>query len=118
MLAYQTHLHKNRKTFRCPCHKHMGNMAVLLQQLARASSPKTIESHDDNDPDDELPQAKKIRNDSEFCESDSVSIHADDDDNHSLDGEKKALSEGSQQPDDKDKRDHGNQVFLDTLAQT
>ena len=68
--------------------KHMGNMAALLQQLARLSSSGTNQSHDDNYPDDELPPAKKIRKDSEFCESDSVSIHADDDDNHSLDGEK------------------------------
>ena len=38
-------------------------------------------------------QQKKIRKDSAFCESDSGSIHADDDDHHSLDGEKKALLE-------------------------
>ena len=40
-------------------------------------------------PDDELPPAKKIRKDSEFCESGSVSIHANDDNHDSLDGEKK-----------------------------
>ena len=67
----------------------MGNMAALLQQLARPSSHETNKSCEDNDPDDELPLAKKIRKDSEFCESGSVSIHADDDNDHSLDGEKK-----------------------------
>ena len=96
--------------------KHMGNMAALLQQLARSSSPETNESHEDNDPDDELPPEKKIRKDSEFCESDSVSIHADDDDDHSLDGEKKALLEESQQPDDEDEQDQGDKAFLDALA--
>ena len=40
-------------------------------------------------PDDELPPAKKVRRDSEFCESGSVSIHANDDNHHTLDGEKK-----------------------------
>ena len=42
--------------------KHMGNMAALLQQLARRSSSGTNESHDDidKDPDDELPPAKKF----------------------------------------------------------
>ena len=100
--------------------KHMGNMAALLQQLARPRSSGTNESHDDidNDPDDELPPAKKIREDSEFCESDSVSIHADDEDDHSLDGEKKALLEESQQPDDEDERDHGDEAFLDALAES
>ena len=100
--------------------KHMGNMAALLPQLARPSSSGTNESHDDidNDPDDKLPPAKKIRKDSEFCESDSVSIHADDEDDHSLDGEKKALLEESQQLDDEDERDHGDEAFLDTLAES
>ena len=74
--------------------KQMGNMAALLQQLARPRSPETNESHDHNNPDDELPPAKKIRKDSKFCESDSVSIHADDDDGHSLDGEKKTPVRG------------------------
>ena len=96
----------------------MGNMAALLQQLARPSSSGTNESHDDNDPDDELPPAKKIRKDSEFCESDSVSIHTDDDDDHSLDGRKKALLEESQQPDDEDERDDGDEAFLDALAES
>ena len=82
--------------------KHMGNMVALLQQPARPSSPETNESHDDNDPDDELPPTKKIHKDSEFCESDFVSTDANDDDDHSLDGEKKALLEESQQSDDED----------------
>ena len=67
----------------------MGNMAVLLQQLARLSSHPTNESREDNDPNDELPPAKKVRKDSEFCESGSVNIHADDEVDHSLDSEER-----------------------------
>ena len=63
-------------------------MAALLQQLARPSSHETNESREDNASDYELPPAKKIRKDSEFCGSGSVSIHANDDNHHSLDGEK------------------------------
>ena len=48
----------------------------------------------------------------------TVSIHADDDDDHSLDGEKKALLEESQQPDDEDEPDHGDEAFLDALAES
>ena len=80
--------------------KHMGDMAALLQQLARPSSHETNESRQDNDPDDELPLEKKIRKDSEFCESGSVSIHANDDNDHSLTRWwEKTLLEESQQLD-------------------
>ena len=71
--------------------KHIGNVAALLQQLARPSCHKTNESREDNDPDDELAPAKKIRKDSEFCESGSVSIHANDDNDHSLDREENSV---------------------------
>ena len=90
----------------------MGNMAVLLQQLAKSSFPETTESYENHDPEDDLPLAKEIHKDKDFCESGSISIHADDD--------KKALLEESQQPgeDDQDEQDQGDEAFLDALAES
>ena len=70
MLAYNVHLQVTHRVQVCYYNSLPGRAPMKQMSHARITIP-----------DDELPPAKKIRKDSEFCESGSVSIHANDD-NH------------------------------------
>ena len=87
--------HRNSKTFSKPCQILTSTWAIwaiwqrYYNSLPGRAPMEQMSRPRITLPDDELPLPKKIRKDSEFCESGSVNIHANDDNHHSLDGEKK-----------------------------
>ena len=111
--------HRNSKTFSKPCQILTSTWAIwaIWQRYynslpGRASKKQMSHAKTTTLPDDELPPAKKIRKDSEFCEGSSVSIHANDDNHHSLDGEKKLCqrSHTSGMQDDEDEQDQSDEA--------
>ena len=76
--------HRNSKTFSKPCQILTSIWAIwqrYYNSLPGRAPMKQMSQARITIPDDELPPAKKTRKYSEFCESGSVSIHANDD-NH------------------------------------